>query len=206
MIISRRELFGLTAGGALLHAQEGGQRPVFRVKVDLVVLSFTVTDNNLSGLVLNGGFPAGGQPVQQITGAPQSSCGASSNYTNGDAVFGSTACLNPNAFINTGAASFTNYTTFPTETRNQFRGPGYFDMDMALYKNFAIKEHVNLGIGMNAFNVFNHPNFALPDNGLGDSTFGQITSTVGVPTSPYGNFLGFDSSVRVVQLTAKLTF
>jgi hypothetical protein len=27
-----------------------------------------------------------------------------------------------------------------------------------------------------------------------------------VPTSPYGNFLGFDSSVRVVQLTAKLTF
>jgi hypothetical protein len=169
-------------------------------------LPFTVTDNNLSGLVLNGGFPAGGQPVQQITGAPQSSCGASSNYTNGDAVFGSTACLNPNAFINTGAASFTNYTTFPTETRNQFRGPGYFDMDMALYKNFAIKEHVNLGIGMNAFNVFNHPNFALPDNGLGDSTFGQITSTVGVPTSPYGNFLGFDSSVRVVQLTAKLTF
>jgi len=45
MIISRRELFGLAAGGALLRAQEGGQRPVFRVKVDLVVLSFTVTDN-----------------------------------------------------------------------------------------------------------------------------------------------------------------
>lgn len=45
MIISRRELFGLAAGGVMLRAQEGGQRPVFRVKVDLVVLSFTVTDN-----------------------------------------------------------------------------------------------------------------------------------------------------------------
>src|ERR1700758_3111087 len=45
MIISRRELFGLAAGGALLRAQEGGQRPVFRVKVDMVVLAFTVTDN-----------------------------------------------------------------------------------------------------------------------------------------------------------------
>ncbi len=45
MNISRRELFGLTAGGVLLRAQEGGQRPVFRVKVDMVVLSFTVTDN-----------------------------------------------------------------------------------------------------------------------------------------------------------------
>jgi Ca-activated chloride channel family protein len=45
MIISRRELFGLTAGGVLLRAQDGGQRPVFRVKVDMVVLAFTVTDN-----------------------------------------------------------------------------------------------------------------------------------------------------------------
>ena len=45
MIISRRELLGMTAGGVLLRAQESGQRPVFRVKVDMVVLSFTVTDN-----------------------------------------------------------------------------------------------------------------------------------------------------------------
>jgi hypothetical protein len=53
MMISRRELFGLAAGGVLLRAQEGGQRPVFRVKVDLVVLSFTVTDsknNYINGL------------------------------------------------------------------------------------------------------------------------------------------------------------
>jgi len=34
----------MTAGGALLRAQESGQRPVFRVKVDMVVLSFQVTD------------------------------------------------------------------------------------------------------------------------------------------------------------------
>lgn len=48
MIVSRRELFSLAAGAALqvprLSAQEG-QRPVFRVKVDMVVLSFTVTDS-----------------------------------------------------------------------------------------------------------------------------------------------------------------
>jgi VWFA-related protein len=53
MMISRRELFGLAAGGVLLRAQESGQRPVFRIKVDLVVLSFTVTDsknNYINGL------------------------------------------------------------------------------------------------------------------------------------------------------------
>jgi hypothetical protein len=79
-------------------------------------------------------------------------------------------------------------------------------MDMALYKNFRFKERMNFAIGMNAFNVFNHPNLANPDNFLGDSTFGQSTAMLNSPTSPYGNFLGFDSSVRVVQLTAKITF
>jgi hypothetical protein len=29
---------------------------------------------------------------------------------------------------------------------------------------------------------------------------------VNSPTSPYGTFLGFDSSVRVVQLTGKILF
>jgi hypothetical protein len=36
---------GMTAGGLLLRAQEVGQRPIFRVKVDMVVLSFQVTDS-----------------------------------------------------------------------------------------------------------------------------------------------------------------
>jgi Ca-activated chloride channel homolog len=44
MIISRRELFGIAGSAALLRAQEG-QGPIFRVKVDMVVLSFQVTDN-----------------------------------------------------------------------------------------------------------------------------------------------------------------
>ncbi len=42
----------MTAAGALLRAQEGGQRPIFRVKVDMVVLSFQVTDNK--GHYVNG--------------------------------------------------------------------------------------------------------------------------------------------------------
>jgi VWFA-related protein len=45
MTISRRGFMGMTAGGLLLRGQEIGQRPVFRVKVDMVVLSFQVTDS-----------------------------------------------------------------------------------------------------------------------------------------------------------------
>jgi len=42
MMISRRGFFGMTASAALLRAQE---RPTFRVKVDMVVLSFQVQDS-----------------------------------------------------------------------------------------------------------------------------------------------------------------
>jgi len=44
-VISRRGFLGVAASTALLRAQDA-QRPVFRVKVDMVVLSFTVTDSH----------------------------------------------------------------------------------------------------------------------------------------------------------------
>jgi VWFA-related protein len=52
MTITRRGFLSAAGGGILLHAQEGDQRPVFRVKVDMVVLSFTVTDSK--GHYVNG--------------------------------------------------------------------------------------------------------------------------------------------------------
>lgn len=163
-------------------------------------LPFTVVDGNAAGAIAQGGTDV---TVAQIisAGAGGSSCGKASAYTNANP----TLCVNPAAFADTTAAGFA-YTKFPNETRNQFRGPKYFDFDMGLYKTFAVTERFNLGLGATAFNVFNHPNFDLPDNYIGDSTFGQTLSMQGVPSSPYGNFLGFDSSVRVVQLSLKMTF
>src|SRR5499427_721575 len=51
MIITRRGFLGVTAAGAVLHAQDA-PKTVFRVKVDMVVLSFQVTDNK--GHYVNG--------------------------------------------------------------------------------------------------------------------------------------------------------
>src|SRR3954470_18373290 len=52
MTISRRGFLGMSvATGTLLRGQEG-QRPIFRVKVDMVVLSFQVTDSK--GHYVNG--------------------------------------------------------------------------------------------------------------------------------------------------------
>jgi hypothetical protein len=88
-------------------------------------------------------------------------------------------------------------------------------MDLNLFKNFKV-ERFNIAIGAQAFNAFNHPNFGLPNATyfstftgaapLPDPTFGTISSMQGTPTSPYGNFLGFDSSPRVMQVSFKLLF
>jgi hypothetical protein len=157
-------------------------------------LPFSVTDGNTAlgnfGSSLLGTYSGSG-------GALQTSCGAGAAIT---------PCVNANAFVNAADANFSNFTSFSTQTRNQFFGPHYFDFDLSVYRTFSIQERLKLSIGMQAFNLFNHPNFNLPDNVLGDPTFGQILSMATTPTSAYGNFLGFDSSPRVIQLTGKLVF
>jgi hypothetical protein len=159
-------------------------------------LPFSVTDSNTA---LYGGGPL---LATQITkGNPVTSCGAA------DAAGGQGGtCINPNAWLDSNAASFVAYPGLSPQNRNQFRGPHYFDFDMSLFRTFSFKERAKLAVGLQAFNVFNHPNFGQPDAGFGDATFGQITGMTPTPTSPYGTFLGFDSSIRVVQLTGKITF
>jgi len=162
-------------------------------------MPYSITDGNINGAVGNQGSATTflgtilpGAPVQ--TGG----CGQGSITT---------PCLNSAAFFDT---LNNQLTAFPNQTRNQYHGAGYFDMDMGLFKNIAIKERMNFGIGMMAYNAFNHPNMPFPNNffSTGDPTFGKIIAGpgTGTPTSPYGNFLGFDSSPRVVQLSAKITF
>ncbi len=155
-------------------------------------LPFSIVDNNTA----LGNF-TGALLATQTGPNPESHCGAAAAIT---------PCLNANAFLNGADPNFVAYTHLSAQTRNQFRAPGYFDVDMNLFKVFPVKERAKLSVGLQAFNLFNHPNFAAPDNGMGDSTFGNVLGMVGVPTSPYGNFLGFDSSPRVVQLTGKFVF
>ena len=64
-------------------------------------------------------------------------------------------------------SDFSGYPGFSPQRRNQYYGPHFFDFDMGLYKTFKIGERVQFGVGAQAYNVFNHPNFSNPDNYLG---------------------------------------
>jgi hypothetical protein len=101
---------------------------------------------------------------------------------------------------------FATAISFGTIARNAFRGPGYFNSDFSLRKNFHVTERLGFLIGANAYNIFNHANFANPGFNTLSSTFGLVTSTVSPPTTPYGAFAGSVANARIVQIIAKVTF
>jgi Carboxypeptidase regulatory-like domain/TonB dependent receptor len=79
-------------------------------------------------------------------------------------------------WFNTAAFAFPAPGTFGNAGRNILDGPGFQNVNASLVKNTALTERVNLQFRAEAFNLFNHPNFNLPDNFLGSPTFGRITS------------------------------
>ncbi len=154
-------------------------------------LPFTVLDTTTSIGNYNPNVPY--IPAQVIGGSASAGQGGCTN--------GFSQCLNPLAFE--GASTFGS---FPTQQRNQYRGPGFFDSDFTINKNFKITERVAFGFGTNFYNIFNHPNFHNPQNLFGTGNFGQITSTTAPPTGPYGSFATGLPSGRIIQFQGKLVF
>jgi hypothetical protein len=101
-------------------------------------------------------------------------------------------------------------------SRNSLRGPGFGWADVSVSKMFAMREGVRFKFDAQFYNVLNHPNFGLPNNGFvvagipGDAAtltnFGTINSTVSPSTSLLGGGLGGDSSVRMIALRGTITF
>lgn len=82
----------------------------------------------------------------------------------------------PGRWFNTDAFVFPPRGTFGNAGRNILTGPGYQNVNVSLLKNTALSESLSLQLRAEFFNLFNHPNFNLPDNFLGSPTFGRITS------------------------------
>lgn len=61
--------------------------------------------------------------------------------------------------------------------RNQFQTPGIANFDMSLFKNTHITERLAAQLRVEAFNIFNHAQFGVPNTTWGTPTFGQISST-----------------------------
>lgn len=156
-------------------------------------LPYSVVDGGLDGLLSAQGF--GGVVLPQFLGGPTNSCGVG-------AATGTALCVTPSQFV-----ASTTETNFVGGLRNKFRGPGYWNTDFTAEKKTKIPhwEQGQFGLAFQFFNLFNHPNFSLPNNNL-TGALGTIASTVSEPTSILGSGLGGDASVRIIQVKASVTF
>jgi hypothetical protein len=92
--------------------------------------------------------------------------------------------------------------------RNTLRNLPIYQADVALSRTFKLRESLNLKLKGEAFNVFNHPMFAMVDQLDTDPTF----SNFGVPHFTVGGTIGGLSSLhqlggpRSIQLSARIEF
>jgi TonB dependent receptor len=61
---------------------------------------------------------------------------------------------------------------FGNTERAVLRGPDFVNFDFSLYKTFQLGERFNLIFRSEFFNIFNHPNFGLPNFGSGGGSSG----------------------------------
>jgi len=98
--------------------------------------------------------------------------------------------------------------------RNALRGPQFFWSDFYLTKWFPVTERVKLRFDAQFFNVFNHPNFALPSaviagipgNPSTQAGFGAISYATSPPTGLLGVGLGGDSTPRMIAFQMRMEF
>ena len=75
------------------------------------------------------------------------------------------------------------------------RGPKYWNWDLGLSKDFYFDDKRYLTLRVEAFNVLNHPNFAIQagsGNMADPTTFGKIQNTFSAP--------------RIIELVARFTY
>lgn len=108
----------------------------------------------------------------------------------GDPNAGSDASTNRVTYLSNGAYAVPALNTAGNAPRNSAWGPGNWTTDLSLVKRFTLPRFTT-DIRAEAFNVFNHTNYADPNTNFGTAQFGSITSA-GLP--------------RIVQLAVRVGF
>jgi hypothetical protein len=138
--------------------------PIITARSGTWFTPFTGVDNSLSGIGLDRPNVVGNPYVRNLS---------------------TLQWVTPSAYVPNAIGHFGN------AGNDSLEGPGAVNVDVALSRDFAIRERMHFEFRFEAFNLMNHPNFSNPDNVLSDSTFGQIQS---------------DAGPRILQFAARFHF
>jgi hypothetical protein len=132
--------------------------------------------------------------IGPITGQP-----ACPSYTTAPSCY----YFNPTAFagVPTTTPSGAPLSRFGTTGRNFIRGPGFFNLDASLFRDFKLTERFKLQLRAEEFSLTNTPHFANPGTSWPSSTFGVITSTLNL-----GGQLAGSGGERWLWVAVKVMF
>jgi hypothetical protein len=68
---------------------------------------------------------------------------------------------------------------FGNTARNQFYGPGGYNLDFSVFRQIALTATQKVEFRMEAGNILNHPVYGNPQGSFTSGTFGQITGING---------------------------
>jgi outer membrane receptor protein involved in Fe transport len=109
----------------------------------------------------------------------------------------------PRGWFNEAAFAAPAAQTFGNSPRNVIIGPGYHSVDFSLNKLTKVTERISLQFRGEIFNLFNRPNFGLPNVDFNNTSFGDISET---PDVTAGNPRLAEGGPRVIQFGLKLIF
>jgi hypothetical protein len=127
-----------------------------------------------NGVGTNGSYP---DAIGDPHAAPPSAILAALNQSTGPLLFNPAAYAAPQGL------------TFGDVGRNTLNIPNRLNFDMALYKNFPIKESYSFQFRAESFNIFNHTQW----NGVNSSIgcYGGANNSAGDPSCAAGGWAGF---------------
>lgn len=107
--------------------------------------------------------------------------------------------LNSAAFTDPPLNAAGVYSRIGTVHRNQFYGPGYNTTGLSVFKDIPITERIVSQIRGQAYNLFNHPQFANPSNGSSGSGTNIDTAPIVIDSTRF-------RSARELELAYRITF
>ena len=187
--LERVALGGWTLAGTGVF-ESGTPFSVFRggsFHAQLININAPVTASNLQYAADSGDFNADGNnnDYPSVTSYRQSH--NRGNYRLGRGIFATCS----GGVLPCGNFTQPTFGQLGNETPNQFRNPGYADVDATLKKVTPITERVNLELRIDTFNVANRVNYNGVDTNLQDGGFGQSGGTAAARNMLLGARINF---------------
>jgi hypothetical protein len=175
MLLNYSLPFGKTAHGLKARFIKGWQANAIWIQSTGQPFSITAdTAESNTGV-------AGGSERALLIGNPSTvtynTATNASNCVNPSGTYSQKSVRSDNFYFNTCAFTYQTFGTYVPSRRNMIHGPHARTFNLSAFKTFPIHENVKLQFRVETFNLTNTPSFNNPDAGLGDSSFGEFTST-----------------------------